>query len=63
MKGVSLFSRLFICPSVSLTVSGMGFGVIAGVVTFANILKLSGGPAVVGVNDGGSEYFVLSSGE
>jgi anterior pharynx defective protein 1 len=42
-------------------VAGMGFGVIAGVVAFANVLKLSGGPAVVGVNDGGSQFFVLSS--
>ena len=42
-------------------VSGMGFGVIAAVVAFANILKLSGGPAVVGINNGGSEFFVLSS--
>ena len=41
----------------------MGFGVIAAVVAFSNILKLSGGPAVVGVNDGGSQFFVLSSGE
>lgn len=41
----------------------MGFGVIAGVVAFANILKLSGGPAVVGIDDGGSQFFVLSSGQ
>ena len=47
----------------SLPVSGMGFGVIAGVVAFANTLKLSGGPAIVGVDDGGSQFFVLSSGE
>ena len=43
--------------------SGMGFGVIAGVVAFANTLKLSGGPAVVGVDGGGSQFFVLASGE
>ena len=42
-------------------VSGMGFGVIAAVVAFANVLKLSGGPAVVGVDGGGSQFFVLSS--
>jgi anterior pharynx defective protein 1 len=42
-------------------VSGMGFGVIAAVVAFANTLKLSGGPAVVGVGDGGSQFFVLSA--
>lgn len=41
----------------------MGFGVIAGVVAFANVLKLSGGPAVVGIDDGGSQFFVLSSGQ
>ena len=46
-----------------MTVSGMGFGVIAAVVAFANTLKLSGGPAVVGVGDGGSQFFVLSAGE
>ena len=45
------------------TVSGMGFGMIAGVVAFANTLKESGGPGIVGVNDGGSQYFVLSAGE
>ena len=42
-------------------VAGMGFGVIASVVAFANVLKLSGGPAVVGVDGGGSQFFVLSS--
>lgn len=36
---------------------------IAGVVAFANTLKESGGPAIVGVDGGGSQYFVLSSGE
>lgn len=50
-------------PFFPLPVSGMGFGVIAGVVAFANILKLSGGPAVVGIDDGGSQFFVLSSGQ
>ena len=44
-------------------VSGLGFGIIAGVVAFANTLQQSGGPAIVGVNDGGSQFFVLSSGE
>ena len=46
-----------------LAVSGLGFGMIAGVVAFANILKESGGPAIVGVADGGSQFFVLSSGK
>ena len=41
----------------------MGYGVIAAVVAFANILKLSGGPAVVGINSGDSQYFVLSAGK
>ena len=40
---------------------GMGFGVIAGVVAFSNVLKESGGPGIVGVN-GGSQFFVLTSG-
>ena len=42
--------------------SGLGFGMIAGVVAFANTLQESGGPAIVGVNDGGSQFFVLTSG-
>ena len=40
---------------------GMGFGVIAGVVAFSNVLKEGGGPGIVGVN-GGSQFFVLTSG-
>ena len=44
------------------TVGGMGFGLISGVVAFANILQSSGGPGVVGVVNRGSQYFVLSSG-
>lgn len=57
---------MYILPlffSLLVTVSGMGFGVIAAVVAFANTLKLSGGPAVVGIDDGGSQFFVLSAGE
>ena len=45
------------------TVGGMGFGVIAGVVAFANVLQESEGPGIVGIKDGGSQFFVLSSGE
>ena len=45
----------------SHAVGGMGFGVIAGVVAFSNVLKESGGPGIVGVN-GGSQFFVLTSG-
>ena len=45
----------------SNAVGGMGFGVIAGVVAFSNVLKESGGPGIVGVN-GGSQFFVLTSG-
>ena len=45
----------------SNAVGGMGFGVIAGVIAFSNVLKESGGPGIVGVN-GGSQFFVLTSG-
>ena len=45
----------------SHAVGGMGFGVIAGIVAFSNVLKESGGPGIVGVN-GGSQFFVLTSG-
>ena len=48
------------CPPPA--VSGMGFGIIAGVITFANILRSSGGPGVVGVAGRGSQFFILSSG-
>ena len=41
----------------------MGFGIIAGVIAFANVLRSSGGPGVVGVTStGGSPFFILSSG-
>ena len=46
-----------------LTVSGLGFGTIAAVVLFANVLRESGGPGIVGVDDGGSQYFVLIAGK
>ena len=46
-----------------LTVGGLGFGMIAGVVAFANTLRESGGPGIVGVSEGGSQYFVLSAGK
>lgn len=36
---------------------------IAGVVAFANTLKESAGPGIVGVNDRGLQYFVLSAGK
>ena len=42
-------------------VGGMGFGVIAGVVAFSNVLKEGSGPGIVGVS-GDSQFFVLTSG-
>ncbi len=45
-----------------LPVSGMGFGIISAVVSFANVLQSSGGPGIVGVVNRGSQYFVLTSG-
>ncbi len=61
------YSNFLFPPSLPLPppspVSGMGFGVIAGVVAFANVLRESGGPAVVGIKGSGSQFFVLSSGE
>lgn len=53
----------FVHVVLAFAVSGMGFGVIAAVVNFANTLNLSGGPAIVGINYGGSPFFVLCSGE
>ena len=53
------------CVSINLVfssqVGGMGFGVIAGVVAFSNVLKEASGPGIVGVN-GDSQFFVLTSG-
>lgn len=46
-----------------VAVSGLGFGTISAVVQFANILRESGGPAVVGINGIGNQYFVLTAGE
>ena len=50
-------------PSPPCAVGGLGFGAIAGVVAFSNVLRESGGPGIVGVEDGGSQFFILSSGE
>lgn len=46
-------------------VSGLGFGTISAVAQFANILRESGGPAIVGINGVGkfNQYFVFTSGE
>ena len=44
--------------------SGFGFGVIAAVVAFGNVLRDSGGPGVVGVaSHDDSQFFILQSGK
>ena len=44
-------------------VGGLGFGLIAGIVSYANVVEVATGPGVVGVRGSeDSQYFVLSSG-
>ena len=48
-----------------LTVGGLGFGLISGIVSFANVVEAASGPGIVGITGqpGDSRYFVLASGE
>jgi anterior pharynx defective protein 1 len=41
-----------------LIVGGLGFGLISGIVTLANVIQAATGPGAVGIK-GDSEYFVL----
>ena len=44
-------------------VSGLGFGVVAAITLFSNILRESGGPAVPGIDERQtSQYYVLTMG-
>ena len=57
----SLLSSLVFFPS---TVGGLGFGMISGIVSFANVVEAASGPGVVGITGGvDSRYFVLVSGQ
>lgn len=45
------------------SVGGFGFGLISGIVSFANVVEAASGPGIVGILGGGdSQYFVLASG-
>ena len=57
-KICTFFSYCFI------TVGGLGFGLISGIVSFANVVEAASGPGIVGITGGvDSRYFVLTSGQ
>ena len=61
---ISWSFTLFSSGSFPSTVGGLGFGMISGIVSFANVVEAASGPGVVGITGGvDSRYFVLVSGQ
>ena len=47
----------------SCSVGGLGFGLIAGIVAYANVIEAASGPGITGIDGDTSQYFLLTSGK
>ena len=58
-----LYYNTFLSLYDSITVGGLGFGLIAGIVAYANVIEAASGPGIIGIRGSDdSEYFLLTSG-